>query len=111
MKKRIGSILYDTDKSILVLEPDIYRKKNSFLFFRFDGNAITPLSREEAESIIKESCNTEAIKYLGYSDKRNRGLGAVAVDFEHLNHLNSYCRKNKVTQKEMVEGFIDTLPE
>lgn len=109
MKKRIGSILYDTDKSVLVLPPDLYRKKNSFLFFLCDGKSITPLTNEEADYIIKESNNETAMSYLSYKDNTGRNMGAIKVDLEHLNHLSAYCRQNKVTQKEVVEGFIDTL--
>ena len=110
MKKRIGSILYDTEKSILVLPPDLYRKKNSFLFFRCDGESIQKISNDDAEKIIRESGNQTALGYLSYQDNTGRNMGAIKVDLAHLNRLSAYCRENKVTQKEVIEGFIETLP-
>ena len=111
MKKRIGSILYDTEKSFLVLEPDLYRKKNSFLFFRFDGESIIPISINKAESIIKESGNTEAIRYLEYSDKDSRNIGSVSIGIDRLRRLSAYCRRHKTSQKKVIESLIDTLPD
>lgn len=62
MKKRVGTILYDTDKAILVdtLQDGIqvYRKKNSPLFFIYNPNAgnkhemFFDLSPEDAEKYL-----------------------------------------------------------
>lgn len=111
MKKRIGTNEYDTEKAILVLQPDLYRKLKSFVFFRFDGETITPVERDKAETMIKESGDSNAMQFLQYSDKRKRGLGAVGIDFQYLDKLSAYCRRHKVTQKEVIEDFIKSLPD
>lgn len=111
MRKRIGTNIYDTDKSILILEPDLYRKKNSFVFFRCDGKTITPMTNDEAESLIKESGNQDAEKYLTYHDDTGRNLGSVRIDLQYIQQLSLYCKKHNLTQKEVVESLIASLPD
>ena len=108
MVKRIGSKIYDTDKAILVLEPDLYKKINAFEFFRFNGKTITPIDFETAQKEIIDSNNQEAINHL--SRKRDKqGNTHVAISAASADRLSAYCRQHHVTQKKVIEDFIETL--
>lgn len=111
MKKRIGTKFYDTNTAVLILpEIGLYRAKYQMTFFLYDGKIIQPISYSEAESLIKESCNQDALKMLNHK-KNKKGNSMIAVSHLHADHLASYCRKNNISQKEVVESFIDSLPE
>ena len=109
MRKRIGTKLYDTDKGVLVL-PDInlYRQPLGRSFYYFDGEKITPIPYDEAEKIIFESGNETAIASL-YRKPNYKGDTHIAISAASADRLSAYCRENNVTQKKVIEDYIDTL--
>ena len=110
MKKRIGTKLYDTDKGILILpEQNLYRQPLGRSYYYFDGNKITPIPFEDAEKIIIESCNENAISSL-HRKPNYKGDSHIAISAASADHLAAYCRENQVTQKKVIEDYIETLP-
>ena len=72
MRKRVGTKIYDTDKAVLVdTTPSgvqVYRKKNSPLYFRYNPNAsgheiFTDLTPEEAEKYMTVPVSEERKVY------------------------------------------------
>ena len=109
MKKRIGTKLYDTESALLILpEKNLYRAKRKQTYFIFDGETLTPIDYSEAERIILQSGKADLDKYLKRVPN-NKGLSGIFVSAASADKLAAYCRKNNVTQKEVIEGFIDTL--
>ncbi len=110
MKKRIGSKLYNTETAIPVLpEQNLFRQSWGQTFFFFDGNSITPIEYKDAELLIRESGNQDAIKLLTRkADKQ--GDTNIRISAHCADRLSAYCRENQLTQKQVIENFINTLP-
>lgn len=110
MKKRLGTKLYNTDTAILVLpEKNLYRQSWGQTYFFFDGKTITPVDYEDAEKIILESNDSKAILTLTRkADKQ--GDTNIRISAASADRLALYCRQNQVTQKKVIEDYIDTLP-
>ena len=107
MKKRIGTKLYDTDSATLVIpECKLYRKNRSFDFFYFDGSMITPVKFSEAENLLKKFGKTEYLQRKAAKD----GFTQIGISAASADHLAAYCRENQVTQKKVIEDYIETLP-
>lgn len=106
MRKRIGTKIYDTTTAVCVIpELNLYKKLRSFDFFFFDGDTITPASYQEAEILLTQAQKTEFLKRKSAKD----GFTCIGISASSADKLAAYCRKNGLTQKEVLEGFIDTL--
>ena len=111
MKKRIGTIEYNTDTAIVIIpEKDLYRAQKKQTYFLFDGKSITPLTYQEAEKMIHETNNPDIEKFLKRVPN-NKGLSGVFISAASVDKLSAYCRRHKVTQKEVIEDFIKSLPD
>lgn len=110
MKKRIGSKLYDTETAVCILPAyNLYRTQRKKTFFLFDGADITPVSYEDAEKMIMTFGSAEDQKSL-YHVPTKKGNCMIGVDPAAADRLSAYCRKNNVTQKSVLESFINSLP-
>lgn len=109
MKKRIGSKLYDTDSAIIIIpDKNLYRTKRNQTYFIFDGSNITPLDYQEAEQLINDFGDSETMKYLSHKPDP-KGRTKINISAASADRLSAYCRENNVTQKKVIEDYIDTL--
>ena len=111
MRKRIGSKLYDTDSALIIIpEKNLYRTQKNQTYFIYDGNNIFPLNYHEAEKIIYEFGNEETKKYLSHKPDVY-GRAKINISAASAERLSAYCRRHKVSQKQVVEDLIDSLPD
>ncbi len=111
MKKRIGTILYNTETALLLIpEKNLYRTQRKQTYFLFDGQTITPVSYQEAEKMIHETDNPDLEKFLKRVPN-NKGLTGIFISAASADKLSAYCRRHKTSQKKVVEDLIDTLPD
>ena len=110
MKKRIGSKLYDTESALLLIpEKNLYRTQKNQTYFIFDGVNIIPLDYREAETMIHEFGIDDLKKFLSHKPD-NTGRARISISAASADHLAAYCRENQVTQKKVIEDYIETLP-
>ena len=108
MKKRIGSKLYDTDTALCIL-PDrgLYRTQRNQTYFLFDGEKITPVEYDDAAEMIREAGGGD---HLLVHRPDVKGNSRVNISAAAADRLAAYCRAHGVTQKKVIEDFIDSLP-
>ena len=107
MKKRIGSKLYDTDTALCVL-PDkgLYRTQHNQTYFLYDEKTITPVSYDEAAEMLTAAGGQHIL-----TNRRPdyKGRSSIAVSVSAANRLAAYCRKHGISQKQVIEDFINSL--
>ena len=109
MKKRIGSKLYDTERGIPVLpEQNLYKQPSKKTFYLFDGETITPVSYDEAYNMIQGAGRNDLLSIMGRKADR-KGNACIKVSAEHADKLNEYSRRMGISQKKLLEQFIDSL--
>lgn len=108
MKKRIGSKLYDTDTAICIdPEKGLYRAQHKQTYFLFDGEKITPVDYSDAVKMVTAMGGDHLLKHK----PDVKGNGKINVSASHLDRLAEYCRTHGISQKKLIEDFIDSLPE
>ena len=109
MKKRIGTKLYDTDTALCIL-PDrgLYRTQRNQTYFLFDEKQIMPISYDEAAEMIQEAGGGDHLLISRRADYKGRS--AVSISVSAANRLAEYCRRTGVSQKKVIEDFINNLP-
>ena len=106
MRKRIGSKLYDTDTAIKIIpEINLYRAQRKQTYFYFDGLEITPVDFLEAEKLLTKYGLNNYLKHKSSV----KGQTHIAISAASADRLSTYCRENNVTQKKVIEDYIDTL--
>ena len=109
MKKRIGSNLYDTNTALCIIpEKGLYRTQKNQTYFLFDGEKITPLEYADAAEMITATGEGD---HLLKHKPDNKGRGKISVSADLMDRLSDYCRRHGVSQKQVIEAFIDSLPE
>ena len=109
MKKRIGTKIYDTEKGIPVIpELNLYKQPVKKTFYKFDGREIIPVDYDTAVEMIKGAGKPELLKLI---EKKAdiKGNTAIKISVEHANKLFEYAQKNGISQKKIIENFIDSL--
>lgn len=108
MKKRIGTKLYDTDTAICIdAGKGLYRTQRNQTYFLFDGEKITPVEYTEAAEMITAMGGDDLLRHRPDA----RGRGKIAVSAAAVDRLAEYCRTHGISQKKLIEDFIDSLPE
>lgn len=107
MKKRIGSRLYNTDTAECIAESiGLYRQRNRQTYFIYDGQEIKPIEYNEAEKLLLEIGIKDTTTHkAGKNGQTKIGVSPAAAD-----RLAAYCRINNITQKAVIESFINSLP-
>lgn len=109
VKKRIGSKLYDTGSAICILqEQKLFRTQHKQTYFIYDGSNITPVSYEDAAAMIDKYGGKTERTYLYRSGNRH-GTSTVNLSTDHADRLAAYCREHEISQKKVIEDFIDSL--
>ena len=109
MIKRIGSKLYNTDTAICVLpEKGLYRTQRNQTYFLFDEENITPISYDEAAEMLKAAGGGDILTNRRADYK---GRSPISISVDAANRLAAYCRAHDVSQKKVIEDFINSLPE
>jgi len=110
MRKRIGTKLYDTSKGIPVIPGEgLYKQPSKRSFYLFDGSEITPLTIDQAETMIRGAGDPELMRFLEIKPSR-KGTATVAVTVRHYLKLDRYARGRGRSMKNVIESFIDSLP-
>jgi len=107
MKKRIGTKLYDTETAVCLLPGrGLYKQGGRQTYFIYDGQEIKPIEYNEAEKILIAAGMTEITKHSAdHKGRAKIGISPAAAD-----RLAAYCRINNITQKAVIESFINSLP-
>ena len=109
MKKRIGTKLYDTETAICIdAEKGLYRTQRKQTYFMFDGKQITPIEYAEAVEMVTAMGGDHLLKHKPYGRGNN---ASIAVTASYVDRLAEYCRTHGISQKKLIEKFIDSLPE
>lgn len=109
MKKRIGSKLYDTDTALCIIpEKGLYRTQKNQTYFLFDGEKITPLEYADAAEMITATGEGD---HLLKHKPDVKGNSRVNISSAYADRLAEYCRRHGVSQKQVIEAFIDSLHE
>ena len=108
MKKRIGSKLYDTDTALCILpEKGLYRTRKNQTYFLYDEKTITPISYDEAAAMIQAAGGGD---HLLRHRPDVKGRSKVNISADAADRLAAYCRRHGVSQKKVIEDFINSLP-
>ena len=114
MKKRIGTKLYNTETADCII-PNIsltaqrtiglYRQHNKQSYFVYDGEDIRAIDNIDAQAILSKYNITDTVsRKPGKNGDTKIGVSTAAAD-----KLAAYCRTHGVTQKKVIEDFINTL--
>lgn len=109
MKKRIGTKIYDTEKGICVLpEKNLYKQPKNKTFYFYDGEIITPVDYDTAADMIRGASNPELLSIL--TRKADvKGDTCIKITVKHADKLAEYSRRVGISQKKIIENFIDSL--
>lgn len=108
MIKRIGSKLYNTDTALCILpEKGLYRTQRNQTYFLYDEKTITPISFDEAAAMIQATGGGDHL--LRHRPDVN-GRSKINISADSADRLAAYCRTHGVSQKKVIEDFIDSLP-
>lgn len=111
MKKRIGTKIYDTEKSTAVMEigqETLYKKRTSEEFFLYgEERGFTPLE----ESAVIGLIGNERYKELTRKKGDEWGAATIAVNVSDVERLKEYARNEGRSVKSLVEEWVDGLLE
>lgn len=111
MKKRIGTKIYDTEKSTVVMSvgrETLYKKAKSKDFFLYgEERGFTPLE----ESAVIGLIGNERYKELTRKKGDEWGIVMLSVLLEDVERLNSYAKNEGRSVKSLVEEWVDRLLE
>lgn len=111
MKKRIGTKIYDTEKSTAVMKigkETLYKKRTSEEFFLYgEERGFTPLEESSVIGLI----GNERYKELTRKKGDEWGAATIAVNVSDVERLKEYARNEGRSVKSLVEEWVDGLLE
>lgn len=114
MKKRIGTKLYDTDKSEFICDSTmgkIYRKRTGlgeYFAHNESRDKIIPLEYDSAKEIVKEADRAAYEKYFSLRDKSDE---KKLVNFSFTEYEIAKLRRFSSQRKMTMTGYIVWLME
>ena len=113
MKKRIGTKLYDTDKSEFICESplgQIFRKKTGLgEYFACNGDTIIALEYDTAKEIAKSNASADVhdkLFSLKGKDTAKKIISITLSDYDKLRMRRQSARR-KMSMSEYISWLID----